>query len=51
MLFLLCAVVIPLALFAGLIVWERDQRIRDEHLVRMIRKEFEDARDWKPRVR
>ncbi len=51
MVFLLCAVVIPIALFAGLIVWERDQRIREERLVRTIRKELEEARDWKPRVR
>lgn len=51
MLFLLCAVVIPFALFLGLIVWERDQRIRDERLARMIRKELEDVRDWKGIVR
>ena len=53
MLFLLfCGVVVPFALFAGLIVWERDQRIRDERLLRMIRQELEDARDWKnPPVR
>ncbi len=48
MLFLLCAVVIPFALFLGLVVWERDQRIREERLVQAIRKELEEVRDWKP---
>jgi len=48
MLFLLCAVVVPIALFLGLVVWERDQRIREERLVQAIRKELEEVRDWKP---